>query len=185
MKFKSSQSQNYVTHDRRSVGQSILVSNPIWGPRSDFSYCQRVGGLLMRASSLMRGRACRLQLLQALIKCNNSRVRVPRDSRPHFIFRFETHSTWRTRSLYLYPPEAGWPSYKRGHCAPFSSPRKTICVTLEVVKLLLALVITAHHWPRRKRVYYFCSFIAVKTCLFAKPLLSSGFFIVACFVVVA
>jgi hypothetical protein len=28
--------------------------------------------------------------------------------------------TWRTRPLYLYPPEAGWPSYTPGHWVPIS-----------------------------------------------------------------
>jgi hypothetical protein len=34
-------------YDRRSVGQSVLVSSPIWGPRPHFYYCQTVAGLLM------------------------------------------------------------------------------------------------------------------------------------------
>jgi hypothetical protein len=34
-------------YDRRSVGQSVLVSGCIWGPRPDFYYCQTVAGLLI------------------------------------------------------------------------------------------------------------------------------------------
>jgi hypothetical protein len=29
-------------YERRSVGQSVLVSGPMWGPRPDFCYCQTV-----------------------------------------------------------------------------------------------------------------------------------------------
>jgi hypothetical protein len=31
----------------------------------------------------------------------------------------ETLPTWRARSLYLYPPESGWPSYTPGIAFPF------------------------------------------------------------------
>jgi hypothetical protein len=34
--------------DWRSVGQSVLVSSPIWGPRPDFCYCQTAVVLSMR-----------------------------------------------------------------------------------------------------------------------------------------
>jgi hypothetical protein len=50
---------------RQSVGQSISVSSPIWGPRPDFCYSQTVAGLLCGAPSLTRGWVCRLQLLLA------------------------------------------------------------------------------------------------------------------------
>jgi hypothetical protein len=34
-------------YDLRSVGQSVLVSSPIWRPRPDFCYCQKFADLLM------------------------------------------------------------------------------------------------------------------------------------------
>jgi hypothetical protein len=34
-------------YDGRSVGQSVLVSRPIWSPRPDFYFYQTVAGLLM------------------------------------------------------------------------------------------------------------------------------------------
>jgi hypothetical protein len=40
LKFKSKSH-----YDRRSVGHSVLVSNPIWGPRLNFCYCQTVAVL--------------------------------------------------------------------------------------------------------------------------------------------
>jgi hypothetical protein len=49
-----------------------------------------------------------------------------------YCLRFETPRTWRTRSLYLYPPGTGWRSYTPRHWAPFSSPPTTSRAT-EVV----------------------------------------------------
>jgi hypothetical protein len=69
------------------------------------------------APSLTRGRVCNLLLLLSLASA------VPRDSRPYFIVPIlETPPTWRVRSLYLYPPGTGWPSYTPGHWVPFMSP---------------------------------------------------------------
>jgi hypothetical protein len=43
LSFVTSQSQSYVT----TKDQSVLVSSPIWGPRSDLCYCQTVMDLSM------------------------------------------------------------------------------------------------------------------------------------------
>jgi hypothetical protein len=40
--------------------------------------------------------------------------------------------TWRIRSLYLYPPVTGWPSYNPSHHVPFPSPSPTRRATVEV-----------------------------------------------------
>jgi hypothetical protein len=40
-------SKSKLCYDRRSVGQSVFVSTPIWGARLDFYYYQTVAGLLM------------------------------------------------------------------------------------------------------------------------------------------
>jgi hypothetical protein len=37
-------------YDRRSVGQSVLVSSLIWGPRPDVCYCQIVACVFMWGS---------------------------------------------------------------------------------------------------------------------------------------
>jgi hypothetical protein len=42
-----------------------------------------------------------------------------------YCLRFETPPTWTTRSLYLYPPGTGWPSYTPRHLVSFSSPPTT------------------------------------------------------------
>jgi hypothetical protein len=42
-----SKSKSKPRYDRPSVGQSVSVSSPIWGPRPNFCYCQTVEVLLM------------------------------------------------------------------------------------------------------------------------------------------
>jgi hypothetical protein len=40
-------SKSKLRYQRRTVGQSFLVSNPFWGTRPDICYCQTVPGFLM------------------------------------------------------------------------------------------------------------------------------------------
>jgi hypothetical protein len=61
-----------------SVGQSVLVSIPIWGLRPNLCYCQTVAVLLMWGTPLTRGLVCHLLLVVA--STSHSGVRVPRDS---------------------------------------------------------------------------------------------------------
>jgi hypothetical protein len=42
-----SNSDSKLRYDRRSVGQSVLVSSRIWWPRPDLCYCRTVAGLLL------------------------------------------------------------------------------------------------------------------------------------------
>jgi hypothetical protein len=49
-----------------------------------------------------------------------------------YFLRFETPPTWRVRSLYLNPPETGWPSYTPRHCFPFSLSPTSHRATVEV-----------------------------------------------------
>jgi hypothetical protein len=62
--------------------------------------------------SLTRGRVCRLQLLLSLPAQSFSGP-SPAGLMTTFFYclSFETPPTWRTRSLYLYPPGTGWPGY--------------------------------------------------------------------------
>jgi hypothetical protein len=50
-----------------------------------------------------------------------------------YCLRFETLSTWRARSPYLYPPGTGWLSYTPRHWVPFPSPPTTHRATVEVL----------------------------------------------------
>jgi hypothetical protein len=42
-----SKSKSKLCYDRQSVGQFLLMSSRIWGPRQDFCYCRTVTGLFM------------------------------------------------------------------------------------------------------------------------------------------
>jgi hypothetical protein len=70
--------------DRQSVGQSVLVSSPIWAPRPHFCCCQTVESLLMWDT--LSDERLGLSLTTAVNPCqrSNSRFRVPRDSWPYF-----------------------------------------------------------------------------------------------------
>jgi hypothetical protein len=48
----STKSQAKSHYDRQPVGQSVLVSSPIWGPRPEFCYCQPLAVLSMWAAIL-------------------------------------------------------------------------------------------------------------------------------------
>jgi hypothetical protein len=65
--------------------------------------------------SLTRGRVCRLQLLLSSPAQSYSGPSPAGLMTTFYRLRFETPPTWRTRSLYLYPPGTGWPGYTRRH----------------------------------------------------------------------
>jgi hypothetical protein len=54
-------SQSVLYYDRRSVGQSILVSSPHLGLMTRFFQCQTIAGFWYGAPSLTRERVCLLQ----------------------------------------------------------------------------------------------------------------------------
>jgi hypothetical protein len=49
-----------------------------------------------------------------------------------YSLRFQTSKPGGARSLYLYPPGIGWPSYTPRHWVPFSSPSTNRRATVEV-----------------------------------------------------
>jgi hypothetical protein len=104
-------------YDRRSVGQSVLVSRPPPSGAYDHIFITvrplRVCGY--EAPSLTRGRVCRLQLLLSLPAQSFSGSSPAGLMTTFYCLRFETPPTWRTRSLYLYPPGTGWPGYTPRH----------------------------------------------------------------------
>jgi hypothetical protein len=119
-------------YDRRSVGQSVLVSRPIWGTRPDLCYCQTVAGLLIWGALSVEKAGLSFTMPAGPRQRSHSQVRVPRDSCQFYCLRFETPPTWRARSSYLYPPGTGWPSYTPRHWVLFSSPPKTRRATVKV-----------------------------------------------------
>jgi hypothetical protein len=56
------QSESESRYDRRSVGQSVLVSSPIWGSWPEVKYCLTIRVSWSRASPLTKGRVCHLSL---------------------------------------------------------------------------------------------------------------------------
>jgi hypothetical protein len=87
----------------------------------------------------------------------------------------ETPPTWRSTSLYLYPPETGWPSYTLRHWVPSSSLPTTLRAKPTSLIAPTVLLITSRHGPQsRHRSCVALSNCCVQTCLFAKSLLSTG-----------
>jgi hypothetical protein len=103
-------------YDRRSVGQSVLISSPHLGLMTRFFYTVRhLRVCWYGVSSLTRGRICLLQLLLSSPAQSFSGPSPAGLMTTFYCFRFETPPTWRTRSLYLYPPGTGWPGYTPRH----------------------------------------------------------------------
>jgi hypothetical protein len=73
-------SKSNLCYDQRLVGRSILVSSPIWGPKSDFCYCQTVAGLLMWGA-LSDGRTgLSFTIVNGPRQRRHSHIRFQRDS---------------------------------------------------------------------------------------------------------
>jgi hypothetical protein len=73
---------------------------------------------------------------------SHSRVRVLRDS--HILLsQIRAPRTWKTRSLYLYPPRTGRLGYNLRHWVLFSSPPRTLSTTEEVVRVRFRVRITS------------------------------------------
>jgi hypothetical protein len=111
-------------YDRRSIGQSVLVSGHHLGPATNFSFTfmeiifKQLGGCYYGAPSLTRGWNCNLQLLLGLA----SAIFFGTESAgfmTKFYSQFWDIPTWRARFLCLFPPGTGWPSYTPGHWIPF------------------------------------------------------------------
>jgi hypothetical protein len=109
---------------------------------------------------------------------SHSRVQVPQNS-DHILLP-HLRLPWRARSSYLYPPGTGWPSYIPGTGFP-------VCRFLRLAglrwrystppshgKLLTCTAYEISARTARKIPLLCCSaIVAVETCLFPEPLLSS------------
>jgi hypothetical protein len=71
-------------YNRRSVGQSVSASSPIWGSRPDFCYCQTVAGLLMWGALSDEGMGLSFTIAAGPRQRSHSQARVPRGSRLYF-----------------------------------------------------------------------------------------------------
>jgi hypothetical protein len=78
--WKRSLLKSQSRYDRRSVGQSVLMSRLIWGPRPDLYYCQTLAGLLMWDALSNERTGLSFTIAAGPRQRSHSRVRVPRDS---------------------------------------------------------------------------------------------------------
>jgi hypothetical protein len=117
--YLQSQNQSYVTTDGQSAGFSWCQA-PIWGQTPDFCYCQTIAGFLMWDVLSDERMGLTFTNDAGPRQRSHSRIRVPRDSWPHFTVSDSRLPTWRARSPYLYPPVTGWPSYIPRHWTSLS-----------------------------------------------------------------
>jgi hypothetical protein len=120
-------------YDRRSVGQSILVSGTHLGPKTRFlllsDSCVFVdaGYPLWREDGSVVYNCCWSSPAQSFSGPSPAGLMTI-----FYCLRFETLPTWRTRSPYFYPPLTGWPRYTPRNWVPVSSPPATRRATVEV-----------------------------------------------------
>jgi hypothetical protein len=115
-----SKSKSKLCYDRRSVGQSVLVSSTHLGLKNTFLFLSDscgfvdVGRPLWREDGSAVHNCCWPPPAQWFSGPSPAGLMI------FYCLRFETPPTWRTRSLYLYTPGKGWPSYTPRHWVPFS-----------------------------------------------------------------
>jgi hypothetical protein len=96
----------------------VLVTSPLRLTTSNIFQLNTCGHSAYVTSSLTRGWVCRLQLLLALEQ-PFSGSSLTELITTFYCLRFETPSTWRARSLYLYTPGIGGPVIPPGTGFPF------------------------------------------------------------------
>jgi hypothetical protein len=130
----TSESESELLYDWRFIAnQFVLATSPLRPTTGNFIFQLNTWGHSpCVTSSLTRGWVCGLQLLLVLASAVILRSES-RGTHDHILLsQIRDSPTWRARSLYLYPPETGWPSYTPRHWVPFPSPPMTRRVTVEV-----------------------------------------------------
>jgi hypothetical protein len=100
-------------HDRRSVGQLVLIRVPLGGPLPDFSFLSSIMALLSVGRPLWREERSVIYILG-----------TPQ-SEPRRTHNQTLRSHLRLRSPYLYPPRQVSPVTSPDIWVPFSSPLTT------------------------------------------------------------
>jgi hypothetical protein len=100
-------------YDRRSVGQSILVSSSNVGPKTRYSLlADSCRFCWCEVPSLIRGQVCRLTLLlvfASVVILGSESLK----SHDHILLpQIQGFPTWRASSPYLYPPGLGFPLHR-------------------------------------------------------------------------
>jgi hypothetical protein len=113
-------SSQKLCYDRRSVGQSVLVSSPTWGPRPDSYYSQTVAGLLTWGVLSDKRRGLSFTTAAGPRQRSHSQVLVPRDSWPYFTVSDSRlpHPGGPGPHIYI-PQEQGGPVMTSGTGFPF------------------------------------------------------------------
>jgi hypothetical protein len=111
------QSQSQLLYDWRfTANQFVLATGPLRSTTSNFILQLNTCGYSPYVtSSLTRGWVYHLQLLLSSPAHSYSGPSPARLMTSAYCLRFETPPTWRTRSLYLYPPGTGCPGYTPRH----------------------------------------------------------------------
>jgi hypothetical protein len=123
-------------YDRRSVGQSVLVSSPHLRTKTRFLLLSICCGFLDVERPLWREdgfaiyNCCWSSPVQLFSGPSATGLVIK-----FYYLKFETHPAWRARSTYLYLPGRGWPSNTLRHWVPFSPPPTNRRATVEVFEI--------------------------------------------------
>jgi hypothetical protein len=133
-KTSASKPKPNLCNNWQSSASLFWCQAPIWGPWSEFYYCQLwVCG--SRAPSLTRGQVSSLQFLLVLTSAISLSPCSARFTTVFFCLRFKTPLTWMAMPPYLHLPGKMLPSYNRRYRVPFSLPLTTHRAMVEVFKL--------------------------------------------------
>jgi hypothetical protein len=129
--FSKSNSNSKLCYDRRSVGQSVMVSRTHLGLQTRFLFLSDscgyvdVGRPLWREDGSVVYNRCWPLPAQSFSGPSPAGLMTI-----FYCLRFQTPPTCRAWSMYLYPPGTGWPSYTSWHWVPFSSPPRFLVTSL-------------------------------------------------------
>jgi hypothetical protein len=110
-------------YDRRSVGQSILVSGPYLGPMASFYNYRTFAVFILCAPSLTRGRICNLFVQFAVNLRSKSSGNQDHILQSHL--RPPPQPGGPCPCIKSPRNRVGCPSYTSWHCVPFTSPLTT------------------------------------------------------------
>jgi hypothetical protein len=118
------ESESELLYDWRSTAnQFVLATGPSRPTTSNFIFQLNTCGYSSYVeSSLTRGWGLSFTIAAVFSSAVILRFES-RGAHDHILYRlrFETPPTWRTRSLYLYPPGTGWPGFTPRHWVHLNS----------------------------------------------------------------
>jgi hypothetical protein len=124
--FNTFKPKSKLCYDRRSVGQSVLVSSTFLLLSNSCGFVDVRRPLWWEDGSVVYN-CCWSSPAQSFSGPSPAGLITT-----FYCLTFEIPPTWRARSLYLYAPGTEWPSYTPRHWVPFSSPPTTGRATVVV-----------------------------------------------------